>query len=757
MGIYPKIPYEAGRDSSVLRCNRISDKTVAVQPDLPGNIIVVHGVNDVGVSYEEVEQGLCAGLNRRLSISTRPAGYRMPGKADKDKLEDDPDDVFFKRTFDKTTFSPVIPFYWGYAEDGEKSKTRNGQKTDRYGNRLDKDLTKGGGPFANATGTLPDMWNRGAGAPLDPVGDPIRPVLDAPGRMYMILAAKRLAALIAMIRDYDSNEAVSLVAHSQGTMLSLLAQAFLMDMGARPADTLVLMNSPYSLRQITTATMEIVESFTGGTDAAMRGNYGFIDTRQSFDSRLSTLVNIVRGVAEKKNPTPAFATLDDHAKHCGMVGGTWVKDKDRDNRGKVYLYFCPEDMTVALDHLHGIGWQGVPDKLDDGVTIQSTRHPMAELTKEVGNPPACGFYQRVFTNKLRHDPATKQVGPVKVGMPPHDFALRVKGEDEHAHVAAANRDHRGSSREVDWPPRADAPWYDTKAHYANLQREGIRSINGEALPTPALAQLSGGQIAPDAIPKESAQAGLPARKQGPYEEVDPIDAATAVAGDNGIGVRRPELIDNPRPAKGPVPPVGGEFGSGSLEQLQAAFNRNKDAGDQCKFIRASNERDGKILLTRYETPNEARLRWQHEVSAKSFHSAVFGNKANHANVTAYDVAIGGGKASSHPLFYAYLCAVADWRLKASKKTRPSIMKWDDFVGKFALYWSKEPKWRSDLIIGNCDYYTSGILPACVPGLRTGLPTQVVCQKAGAEAYKHVPPAPHVEKSVLNSGKAGGMK
>ena len=37
------------------------------------------------------------------------------------------------------------------------------------------------------------------------------------------------------------------------------------------------------------------------------------------------------------------------------------RGEDRDNRGKVYLYFCPEDTTVALENVQGIGWQGVPD------------------------------------------------------------------------------------------------------------------------------------------------------------------------------------------------------------------------------------------------------------------------------------------------------------------------------------------------------------------------------------------------------------
>ena len=53
--------------------------------------------------------------------------------------------------------------------------------------------------------------------------------------------------------------------------------------------------------------------------------------------------------------------MTDQAVHHGMVSGLWKADADRDNRAKVYLYFCPEDMTVALNNVQGIGWQGVPD------------------------------------------------------------------------------------------------------------------------------------------------------------------------------------------------------------------------------------------------------------------------------------------------------------------------------------------------------------------------------------------------------------
>ena len=247
MGSYPKVPYVVGDDVALLHCERTVCKKVKIRRNLPGNIIVIHGVNDVGVSYKAVEHGLCEGLTQRLGRGFTPASYRMPVAADKDKLEDDPDAVFFKRTIAKDTNSPVIPFYWGYREVKDKIDIVNGQFVDRYGNRLDKDLSKEGGPFGNATSSLPDMWRRGIYAPADPMGDALRPLKTAPGRMYMVLAAQRLAALISMIRDYDADDTVSIVAHSQGCLLSLLAQAMLMEKGLAPADNLILTHPPYSL------------------------------------------------------------------------------------------------------------------------------------------------------------------------------------------------------------------------------------------------------------------------------------------------------------------------------------------------------------------------------------------------------------------------------------------------------------------------------------------------------------------------------
>ncbi len=154
MSCYPKKPYDCGNDSSVLQPGRTADKLVAVRPELPGNVIVVHGVNDVGVSFEQVEKGLCAGLNERLgwgaTAPLRAASYRMPTLEDAGRLEPDPDAVFFKRSAAADVHSPVIPFYWGYrpAKGDYKSykSTPHGQAVDRWGNRLDKDYSKGGGP-----------------------------------------------------------------------------------------------------------------------------------------------------------------------------------------------------------------------------------------------------------------------------------------------------------------------------------------------------------------------------------------------------------------------------------------------------------------------------------------------------------------------------------------------------------------------------------------------------------------------------------
>lgn len=772
---YPREPYCVGQEKSVLQTNRAFDKTVGVKPALPNNIIVIHGVNDVGTSYDQVEKGLCQGLDARLLNVGKgkvglftPASYRMPGNKpgqdDTATVEPDPDAVFFKRKVDATTHSPVIPFYWGFRETTAQAGSMNGQRIDRFGNRLDKDLSKGGGPFGNATSTLPDMWNRGMCSPMDVGGDPVRPLLSAPGRMYMIVAAKRLATLIAMIRDYDKDDTVSIVAHSQGCLVSLLAQAFLLDEGSRPADTLILTHPPYSLVEETSTffgTVESIRGMGGGKDKAMEGQYDAVGDRQTFNARLQTLAKIVHGVVGKKHAVPPLSALNDQAKYHGMVGSTWSASADRDNRGRVLLYFCPEDMTVGLDNMQGIGWQGVPDIMDGSIlstTKSKEAHslwhdnsklpPVWEREATQLKPLAAigpGFFQRVFTSKKRIDPITKKLEPVLVGTAPHDFPLRVKGEDDHAHVAASGRGHRANSPEVEWPPKPEG-W--TKIiHTEAGRREGIRSITGEPLRVPVLADLRGtGQIDPKDFPKTSTQARLPKAEQGPSESVDPIDAAIATTSKNGLNSwreDRPDPTGHPRYPGSPqqLPPR-------DCKMLTEQYNKDKnlaqlDPLEHRLVLSAVRQTDGKIQAVVQESPNEARRRWQHEVSPKSFHGAIIGSSENHRQVTAYDVAIGGGQASSDPNFYAYLCAVADWRLKMDDQLlRPGILGWTKFQKMFSAYLSAEPKRRKDVIVGSAQYYSTGTLPACVPGLSAGLPSTVVCETmAGMRTVAAPAPAP----------------
>jgi pimeloyl-ACP methyl ester carboxylesterase len=678
-----------------------------------------------------VEEGLCAGLERRLSRYFKPAKYKMP--TDKNKVVDDPDAVYFKRKVTMDTDSPVIPFYWGFRELEKKTKTVNGQMTDRYGNRLDKDLSKGGGPFGNATSSLPDMWNRGVGAPMDVMRDPLRPLKDGPGRMYMVLAAQRLAALIAMIRDYEPDETVTLVAHSQGCLLSLLAQAFLMERGERTADTLILTHPPYGLDEESSPSVDFVNLFSGGKDAPMEPHYDSIAGSQSLHGRLQTLVNIVKGVAKAKATTPAFAKINEVA--CGgMVEGRWKPDGDRDNRGKVYLYFSPEDMTVALDNMKGIGWQGVPDY------IQGTQAKYVQVQKKIGRAsdydivtrtewvPATvkrvplkelgdSFRQRVFTSKQRWDPRTQKVVPVLVGQPPHDFALCIKGEDDHAHVEKSGRSFRASLPVAKWPiHQGDKP---------EEQRYGIRSINGEPLPSPCLADMRGNQIDAGKIPVSSSHAKLAAADRGPCEEVDPITATIGIASEDGLRIRPEQRPDPAGHASAPGTPL--PLLQHDVDRMEAAYNEEKNPKgtnpeNRFTIVRATRYPDGKVIAMVRESRDAARRRWQHEVAAKSFHSAIFDSRKNHSQVTAYDVAIGRGRACTDPNFYAYLCAVADWRLKKPEKTtdriRDGILTWDDFVAKYGAYLECEPKWRSDLIKGNVRYYSTGALPACLP-LLTG--------------------------------------
>ena len=47
---------------------------------------------------------------------------------------------------------------------------------------------------------------------------------------------------------------------------------------------------------------------------------------------------------------------------------------------------------------------------------------------------------------------------------------------------------------------------------------------------------------------------------------------------------------------------------------------------------------------------------------------------------------------------------------------PGILTWAKFVGKYGTYLECEPQWRRELIEGNADYYSDGLLPKFLPVL-----------------------------------------
>ncbi len=208
---------------------------VAVPDLMPGTIIFVHGVNSEGEWYNDAAIQFCQGLNQRLGrTDLKAATYNKKVK------RFDPFDA------SDPIRCPIIPFYWGYKlQPGDLEKYPG-----LYHN--DDDMAWGGGPFQNGTTSLLKFWQSGFKKTilnlldLDKMNPELGKQLeDAPPRSYYIHAARRLANLVDQIREDYPNEPLNIVAHSQGTMITLCAMLFLKDTTRSP-DTLLLNNSPYS-------------------------------------------------------------------------------------------------------------------------------------------------------------------------------------------------------------------------------------------------------------------------------------------------------------------------------------------------------------------------------------------------------------------------------------------------------------------------------------------------------------------------------
>jgi hypothetical protein len=422
----------------------------------------------------------------------------------------------------------VIPFYWGYRASPRQNRRNNGQWLDEAGNRLDKDLSKGGGPFANATTNLADMWKSGApafGGFIDWLsGDPLRPVLEGPGRMYFVLAAQRLAALVRMIRKYDPNDTVNIVAHSQGCLIALLAQAFLMEDGHRTADTLVLTHPPYGLEPTFLGTF----SSGGGKDPPWSSSTRACAACRPSAPGWTPSSTSSRGVAAQRRDGWSADELA-HMKRAASTAPPGSR-AGPGQPGQGLSVFLPRghDRRAAQRPGHRLAGRARPARWPPPAYAgPGAPQPASPLVKrkplqELG-PASCSGCSPRSRGSGRPDRRLP-------GRPrPLPFHPAPRRRADHHHVdpnITALRAHL---------PEADHP----------ADRRAGASSTASACPSPTPPTSTPAPCRPTPTPAAS-------------WSVDPIDAAVAVSRDQGLGIRRSASRPPPRQAPPSFYPDAGQ-------------------------------------------------------------------------------------------------------------------------------------------------------------------------------------------------------
>lgn len=679
------------RSDAITLPNRPGPRTLEVPHDLPGIVIFIHGVNDPGASYSRVEAGLCQGLNERLDLNgaLKPGSYgesyrqakALMDTRDRRRVADvlyDPDTYLYERKEAGNTNSVFIPFYWGYrADNREIARDANNdplrvrsQYQDLQGNRLDANFAKGGGFFSNATNNIVDMYQKGFEAPLmggivtrNNLGGNDVFIGDCPPRRYFVLAAERLAMLISTIRTIQpmphaaaagmlpEHDTITVMGHSQGTLITLLAQAILARDKQRYADCIIMVDSPYNLATAT-------------------------GTTQSVHARLKTFVDIVNEVTREKDysiPTLADMLLQHErdpsvragprwtparGQRPGKDGGDWISFEERDNRRKVYLYFCPEDTVVALDSVQGIGTFGVPDHLaGDRPMPASELPPVMNILKDMR------FYQRMWTRMLRPRPGQNGLHPVLVGHAPGRYPIREDNE-----------------RSTVGPEGGFDMVVNPMVYTAHKQRD-IRLLNGEALNPPHEPDLYGGEVVRGGPGAGNAdRAGL----------LTPDDVSKNVA----LGNRHASF----RWIK-----VTTSISEDTAPHKNRFNANNTDLHDRAENWRAIRNGDSQYVIQREETPNEARTRMETDPSVRTknnYHSGVLNSTENHRWVTAMDVAVGQAVTLDDPEWRKVLLFMGQWRLSARVMTEFS--KCNNF--------KRLPARALALINASAQYYQNGLFP-----------------------------------------------
>lgn len=362
----------------------LSPKSVQVRaeckhpPHYPGVIIFVHGVNSTGEWYSSAEENLCNGLNIRLGLAKtlyelKSNIYNCDDSKDFDNYKKDR--VLLNA---KEANSPVIRFYWGYrSADGEEDTYQiplvNKQSED-YHHLKNQGVSPealrgkgpwfwGGGPFQNGTTNLFSLWSgQGFNEYIRFVNHKVqtfapdfdRLLTTAPPRKYYAHAAKRLADLIDSIREKYPQDTVSVISHSQGTMIALAATT----LSKKAPDSLFILNSPYGMKS------KVTDYFSTPSNEIV-----------SDRAREQTLEAIIKKIADRATflPPDKYSKLfvgksDDNKPWTPKISITLASGKqipERDNHGRLYIYCNPHDRVMGSSPLLSLGWQGLPNSGED--------------------------------------------------------------------------------------------------------------------------------------------------------------------------------------------------------------------------------------------------------------------------------------------------------------------------------------------------------------------------------------------------------
>lgn len=590
---------------------------VGIPRPMPGIVILVHGVNDVGEAYQNQEKGIIAGLKKRLN---RPDFYAHEWKD-------------YRITVPGR--SPIIPFYWGYKpvthadyvadqkryrnevgklrdqahlpfdayqEDNEAKKASLGNdgkgafkyQNDNFGNALEANFAKGGGTFANATTTIPDMLGPGAGglgvaaagfASLHlNGGDFTHPIYENPHRIYQFFAAQRLADLIIQIRaeDKTKDDVINVVAHSQGTIITMLANMLVKQAGYDPVNCVILNHSPYSQES---RNAENIQPGYQQTDAARQKTFknfcNLMYTQWKGGGKLteSELLALEASCTLRK---PSDNPLRSDDRYC------------RSNDGKVYNYFCPNDGVVSLENVQGIGWRGIPQK----------------LANEIPN-----LYQRVFY--------------------------------QHGVVGGAP-----NAKPFELPPRKEG---DAKYAFLTNTRYKARDVvvNGEELPEPFIFKLQGEDNHPDNDPKTSD------KPYTYYIDPDSPDAYISYSA-KASTIKRTDsamyMLDNYQRLRWKP---GHVLTSDELKMASVDRKHTVIHGE----VRGSKEYPV-LSITWLKTREELEKEWQKtDPISYSQHSSIVMSEFAPSHAMAFDLAIGQCKSFDYKAgkFWESLLHRADWR------------------------------------------------------------------------------------------------